>query len=451
MYTHKNINFAGMNGIPAKIYFHPSLRFRPEIEYAWNLFASNKKIKSSTVQTAQEANLVLSFDEKSDLPLAENFYQALQQKQLFEHTAHFKSDCYIRTHSGRIDYLATAFYIVNAFQEYNTKETDEIGRFKYSNSFQHKFGVIEDNLVQVCFDRLLQETPKLQPFASASEQTSAVFLSHDIDSVYGAVLQDSLHVLKKANLAAFLQLFVRHLTGKPDWLNMDRIMQMESEYDFKSTFYWLVTKGRVSKREVNADYSLQEKKIQHTLASIKEKGWENGIHKSISPLSLPEEIEQTKAAGLIPLGNRYHYLKFSLPQAYTDLEASGLSLDSSMGFAEAIGFRTGYGKPFVPYNLQLRKPHSFLEVPLNIMDGTLQRYNQVPVANTASRIIPFLEKNKTNCVLSVLWHNTFFTEYKYKGYLEEYKKLLAYFYDNKFRCVTQADLIATYLNSNPSS
>ena len=71
-----------------------------------------------------------------------------------------------------------------------------------------------------------------------------------------------------------------------------------------------------------------------------------------------------------------------------------LKVDCSLGFAETPGFRNSYGQPFLPYNLSEDRPYRFVEVPLNIMDGTFQRYMKVPVKETATRVIDFFEKNK---------------------------------------------------------
>jgi hypothetical protein len=105
------------------------------------------------------------------------------------------------------------------------------------------------------------------------------------------------------------------------------------------------------------------------------------------------------------------------------------------------GFRNSYGLPFQPYHFKEKKAYNFIEIPLHMMDRTLEQYMKIPVGQTADRIISFFEKNNKNCVLSILWHNTFFTNYLYRGYLDEYKKLLAYFYESKYECLTPKKIV----------
>ena len=46
-------------------------------------------------------------------------------------------------------------------------------------------------------------------------------------------------------------------------------------------------------------------------------------------------------------------------------------------------------------------------------------------------IIEYFERNQFNCLFSLLWHNTYFTDYKYNSFLEEYKKVMSFIYESK--------------------
>lgn len=338
--------------------------------------------------------------------------------------------------------LVRIFYMVNSLNEYQTDERDfdELGRLKYNASYMHVPG-IERNMVLEMIRDSVQEESELRAMFKISDHPSYFFLSHDIDSVYGSLVQDGLWAIKNRKPDVLLQLFANVVTLRPDWMNFDLIMKTESEYDFKSTFYWLVNKGRIDKRQINSDYRINSGKIKGSINKIEQNGFENGLHKSISKDTFREELDK------MPVkvgGNRFHYLKFRLPEAYDEIEASGLKLDASLGFAEQYGFRNGYGYPFSPYNVKTALPYSFTEVPLNVMDGTFQRYMKVPVDKTAQIVIDFLEKNNRNALISLLWHNTFFSNYKHKGYLQEYRKILAYLYEAKFQNINQSGIIREF-------
>ena len=348
----------------------------------------------------------------------------------------FSKECFLLSQTGEPDFLATAFYMINSLQEFDDQDRDELGRFKFRNSYQYRFKNSTENIVQHCFDNISKAVdigPRIEK--------SRFFLSHDIDMVNGAILEDGFNVIKKGRVDLLLKMLYRVAIRRPDWLNMDKIMRIESEYDCRSVFFWIVNKGRINNREKNADYRFASKSIQKQFKAVEENGFENGIHKSISNESFMQEF---KKYGKQPLSNRYHYLKFNLPQAYHDIEEAGLKLDASVGFAEEIGFRNSYGLPFNPYNFKSRKPFSFIEVPLHIMDRTYFQYKKFSPKEAENDIFAFFEKNAKNCVVSILWHNNFFTNYKFKGYLDLYKNILAYITENRFSTISQTEIINKY-------
>jgi hypothetical protein len=177
------------------------------------------------------------------------------------------------------------------------------------------------------------------------------------------------------------------------------------------------------------------------MKKIGENGFFNGLHKSCSEKTIDEEI------GSMPFQaryNRFHFLRYKLPDLWDQLNDSQIQIDFSLGFAERYGLRNNFGLPFKPYNLHEQSAYPFLEVPLNMMDSTFSRYMKIPKAKTADEIIGFIEKNKFNCILSLLWHNTYFSDYKYEGYLAEYKKVLGYLHEVKLGHITPPEIAAEF-------
>lgn len=402
----------------------------PELDYILKLWSIN---------TAQPVNLVTSPDNsiiigksgsKSHLVVCDSFLNTkLQSSQL-------NKSCFFECEGGIPDYLATAFYMVTSLQERDDQNRDDLGRFKFSSSYQKRFNNVTDNVVQHCFDRI-SEAVKIKPLRKRTE----LFLTHDIDSVFGSIYEDGFYALKKGRLDVILKFLFQVVSGKPEWLNIDKILKMENEYDVRSVFYWIVNRGALSKTLKNADYNFRSSRIQSELARVNQYGFENGLHKSLSKESFQEEI---KKFGTAPFGNRYHYLKFNLPDGYDKIEEANLQLDASLGFAEEIGFRNSYGLPFNPWNFRERRAYRFVEAPLHVMDRTFFQYKKYRVEEAERKIFGFFEKNKENCVLSVLWHNNFFSNYKYNGYLQLYKKILEYIKENSFETVSQTQLVERY-------
>lgn len=409
---------------------HSARAVEPEIKYIIGLFGICKNLTVLFSDALTDGVVGIGTDDNSVIKISNAFIN-----QTLSHTL-LNSNCHFETQYQIPDWLGTAFYMVTSRQEYDIQNYDSLGRFPYTSSYQARFNNAEENIVQRCFDELATLLG-----IRKNDFKSSFYLSHDIDTVNGAVLEDGLYALKKGRIDVMLKLILNTIIQRPDWLNIDQILKLESEYDVKSTFFWIVNKGRLNKRERNSDYNFHSAAIQKSFAQVKKAGSENGLHKSISSNTFETELKKLNQP---VAANRYHYLKYSLPDGYDAVENAGLQLDASLGFAETIGFRNSYGLPFQPYNFSQRRAYRFLEVPLHVMDATFFTYDRSDHQSSASRIFSFIEKNKMNCVLSVLWHNNYFSNYKYGGYLDLYKQILLYIHDNALETTTTADLVRKY-------
>jgi hypothetical protein len=333
---------------------------------------------------------------------------------------------------GRIDLIASIFYKVNCLQEFgNLAELDEYERFKYLSSYQFKFNLIEKNLVQDEINQFL-----IQHSIEGKNRQSRFFISHDIDTIYGSFLQDGLWAVKNKKVGVVLKLILNEVSGKPHWRNIDKILKISNEYDVYTTFFWLVNQGVGLANIKNSDYKIDKQKDLIDL--VEKSGSFNGIHKSCSTDSFETELKKSK---LNTTFNRFHFLKFLPEIDWEILSESPIQLDCSLGFAEHYGFRNSYGKAFQPYDVFNDQPYNFIEAPLHFMDTTFHQYLKTPKSKIGGIVIDFYEKNNQNCDFSLLWHNTYFTDYKYNSYLLEYKKILAYIYESKIEVLSPNQII----------
>jgi peptidoglycan/xylan/chitin deacetylase (PgdA/CDA1 family) len=412
--------------------------FTKPIWYVLDLIGLNKNIYFKPVEKPQSAQLIVG----EHIEVATSFYENLH-KGIFSHECHFKNDCFIRNTEGVIDYLATIFYVVNCLQEYNPSEgaLDKYGRFRFSESFQYRFQNVTENLVQQCIDTFCERHIALKEYAN-KHQPSKILLTHDIDSLYGAWKNESRWALKKGRLDLMLKFIFELFLQNHTWFNIDKILKIHTENDVKSTFFWIAEQGRGSFGIKNADYDIKALKIQEVLQNILSADFEIGLHKSSLKKSFFEEMKQLPTGHI--LANRFHYLKFNVPQGWQDLEKDEMAFDASLGFAEAYGFRNGYGLPFQPFDWTQQRSLETLITPLNIMDGTLGDYMKIPVNQIQKHITDFLDKHKNDCLLTLLWHNTEFTQFSFKGYLDVYKGVLRYVKDNKMEVTTVKNILDKY-------
>lgn len=420
-----------------KIYIKKGQLYSKPLEYIFLILSKNKSIKLIFLEDKRLAQVIFDHTDPSSLPINLDFYDSLLNKKIYKHDVYFKNSPYIYfTNSKNIDWLGSAFYMINSFQEYDFNENfqENYGRFPYEKSYQEKFKCIDKNLVEEYFNNFINEN-NIFVKSLDEKRLTRVFLTHDIDTLNGSFLQDGLWALKRGRLDIILKLIMNEILLNPHWKNIDKIANLHTSFDLKSTFFWLATKKISENKIKNADYSIKK------LNGLLEISQSNGLHKSCFSTSFKEELDMLPFKTAI---NRYHFLKFNIKSAWEDIESSNLKLDASLGFAERFGFRNNYGLPFKPFNISNGTSYKFVEVPLNIMDSTFQKYMKIPINKTGDMIIDFLEKNKSNSIISILWHNTFFTDYKYGGYLQEYKKVLLYLAETKMESVTPEDIIKEF-------
>ncbi|MCX6275789.1 MAG: hypothetical protein NTV09_11350 [Bacteroidetes bacterium] len=412
-----------------RIFIDPSLSSFREVRYVFQIISGNKNIDIAFVHDGSNSDFKITPGPESDFAVSSAFYEKIRHGK-FNFEEHFINGCLIRDENGKEDLISTIFYCINSLQEYQSASDDGLGRFQYKNSYQYKYKNVLVNIVQELIDRIC-EHPRLKDISKRNRK-SKIFLTHDIDSIHGSWKEDGFHALKKLQPGKFLSVMLNAAIGRPDWLNMDKVMKIEDENGFRSTFYWLLYKDKR-----NADYHFKSRSIQNQVAMIQKNGWENGLHKSLHSTSFREEIAEL---GVDTNGNRFHYLNFKLPEGYSVIEGSGLKLDTSLGFTEHWGFRNSYGLPFMPYCLAEARVHDFIEVPMQVMDRTFFT-KRIPVSEIKKELIDWFEKNRYNAVFSINFHNNFFSELKYAGYAELYKSLLSYFRESGFEPTTQKELV----------
>ena len=421
-----------------KIHIANDLPGRHIIHYTLQLIAFNKGVEFIYTPEKTNADLQISAEISSDIRLCRSFYQNLTELNFEWIKIIGKGSYNFYSVDGDQDYLASIFYLVNCIQEYGEKKRDKYGRYPYEQSIQKKLNFLNKNMVQGLIDEFITTHPVLSKL-NTHRRKSSFFLTHDIDTVYGAKNQNGDHALKTHQYHKIPQLLWNHYLGRPDWMNMDKIMTLEAQFGFKSTFYWLVYKDKV-----NADYDLTHPQILHQTNLINQKGFENGLHKSLRENTFDEELGELCVINKErTIGQRYHFLKFNLPQAWTDIENACLKLDTSLGFSEDFGFRNSYGLPFMPFNLKENRVFDLIEAPMNIMDGNFF-YQGKTVSEAEKALIDWLDKNKENAMITLNFHNNFFDNMLYKGYDKLYSTILRYFKEENFRCMTQKDLISEY-------
>ncbi|MBL4657796.1 MAG: polysaccharide deacetylase family protein [Flavobacteriales bacterium] len=343
------------------------------------------------------------------------------------------------------DIIASSFYFLSGWQEHHIADRDEWGRFPYASSIQYKLGIAGIPVVNYYFDLLKHVVEKVYEVQLAVDMWGdcnyATFLSHDIDRCQSGWLEGGSSEVKKGNLLSPIKLIAKKLMVEDVWFNFDEILELENKRKARSTFFFLAKQGKVNDVP-NADYDVTNSKFENVFTSIELANSEIAVHGSLGTSTDATQLEYEIGKIKAPVsGNRFHTLAYNVKVTPEILEAAKIKYDASLGFAEAIGFRNGFCFPFFPYDLVSDKPHKVLSIPLMIMDATLQhkKYLAIDPKDVVATVQPLVkEVKKFNGCLSILWHNNFFSDYKFKGWREAYEQLLQ----------TNAEWGSNYLTGN---
>jgi hypothetical protein len=423
------------------IFIEDNPLYHNKVKWVMHIISQYARTSYEYVLVKHQSNISLGSSVGHDIRLDGSFFKKLQNGQTKWKDILPDGPIYKNEH-GEDCLLETIFYLVNCIQELNPEpsDLDHYGRFRYKDSLQYHYGIIETNFVGQLIDQLIERYPILTEGKGRPQYPVQIFLSHDIDLLHAGWKVETYLALKDFNWKVLVKVVRDILLRKPFYNNIDQVMALDNASGFKSCFYWLPAYGKDANGIMNADYSLKD--LDEMSRKVLESGFECGIHKSSFPTSFAEEMSR------LPFKvehNRYHFLKFQTHKAWKEIEAAGLKTDASLGFAEHIGFRNSYGLPFVPFDMGNDRPYSFVEIPLHMMDVTLFQYMELDKTDIFNKVKSFFNKNEKNCVISVLWHNNELTEYRHLESFQTYKQLFSELGLSKISYKRVDDLFSEYI------
>lgn len=356
------------------------------------------------------------------------------------------------------DIVASAFYFLSGWNEYISADKDDFGRVTYESTLIHELKIEGIPVVNYYFDILSDAINQITGQTSKNiwqEHPFAVALTHDIDVCKRAWLEGSFSEFKKKRFLSIPKLILNRLLGKDDWFNFSKIVELERKYNANSTFYFLPRKGKVNEWK-NADYDVLSPEIKKVIQGLNENGNETGVHGSFGTHTNSELMKQdiARISNYPVVGNRFHFLMFDVYRTVSVLENAGVKYDSSICFAEQIGFRRGTCLPYYLYNLEKNEISTVLEIPLIVMDASLmfKKYMGLSQKESVQAVIALIaEIKKFNGVLTILWHNTSFSDYKYTGWCEVYEQIISYCKDNNALMTSNIDIYNRIIGTDSTS
>lgn len=310
------------------------------------------------------------------------------------------------------DLPSMIFYFMSGWQEEHCLNFDQYNRFPYSESIQKELNIVMTPVVNHYLNILQKGISTLLKRDLVIKEKFNINITHDVDVLNSGWRAPIIGELKALNLYEVSKLLFNKLVkGTTANQNIEEIIKFEQSIGLASTFYFIPTND-TKKGIKNADYSLEEPYVKEMTSLIKKTPeFRLGLHTpSISNLTEKNINQFNNQLGGNITTNRFHYLACQ-QKDLTIFENTTITEDSSLGFAEHIGFRHSIAWPFHPFNFDTQSAMRIKEVPLVIMDVSLinKQYMNIEINDIEIQLKTLLKITKSiNGTITFLIHNNYF-------------------------------------------
>lgn len=332
-----------------------------------------------------------------------------------------------------VDIFGSAFFMLSRYEELVIEVRDQFTRFAATSSLLHRAGLLHRPIVDEYVEVLWACMSRLWPQLKRKVHEYRFFLSSDVDhplsNTHGkltvALRKAVADVVTRHDLKSAITRFpTAVLNARGDYSTdphntFDFIMDTAERYGLKCAFYFIA--GH-SGGTIDGDYTLDMPWIRNLMRNIHERGHEIGLHPSFDTFLDGEKIKREFSTLLRTCddlgiqqdiwGGRQHYLRWQAPDTWQHWESAGLTYDSTVGFADHVGFRAGTCREFPVFNLRTRSALNLIERPLIVMEGTLLNPRYMNVGTEEA--IGWIERLASICRryngnFTLLWHNSMLT------------------------------------------
>ncbi|MDG1331923.1 MAG: polysaccharide deacetylase family protein [Crocinitomicaceae bacterium] len=396
----------------------------PRIEYTFEfIFGSRGLTYALTEDKSAKVDLrysVESTEDSNSIPIASFMLSDIIERLNVGFAEFGETDCY--SFDSVVDPVASIFFSLSRYEEYNCTEVDEYGRFPLSKSI-----IPKEWLMNSMCDRWAEEIISLiDPILIPTSEDVKMIPSFDIDNTYAYKLKSGkrkwISILKDLIRFDFKRLKERNevLSGKisDPYDTFDKIKSICKRFP-ETKVFWLIGKWGKKDRNISIQNSEHRKLIQ----SLGEEGIAIGLHPSFASFKSKATIQTEKnelesVCGKEISNSRQHFLRFQVSETFKDLDEVGFSHEYSMGFAEHVGFRSGTAKPHKWFDLSNNKTRNLFIHPFAYMDGTLREYMNLSIEESKVMIDQlYNEVKRYGGDFIFIWHNETIGDYgNWKGW-----------------------------------
>jgi hypothetical protein len=334
------------------------------------------------------------------------------------------------------DIIAATFFMITRYEEYLYANHDRFGRYDPRNSIAWKSKFLYEPVVNIWLNKFAKILLEKYPDLNVLNPEYKFIPTIDIDNAYAYLHKGFLRTLGGIFVNMLRNRFhnfkrrMNVLMGlrKDPYDTYDKIDAIHQKYNLVPHFFFLLGNYGGFDRAL----SPHNKYFKELIQSYAEKA-KVGMHASYASFTdtkrLKEEVDLLDdITGQEIISNRYHFVKFEMPDSYNRLLDIGIKSDFSMGYASRSGFRAGYAGSFKFFDLRKNQTTNLRVYPFQLMDATLKFYAKYTPDVALERCKEIIDKIKAvNGTLITVWHNESLCGIPpWKGWEDLYEEVVKY-------------------------
>jgi len=333
-----------------------------------------------------------------------------------------------------IDLFGSMFFFLSRYEELVNPARDAHGRFSARESYAGNNSLLLRPLVNEYLEVLWGLLSTTWPMLSRRNREFRTIVSVDVDYLYSCstksikrlFMEVGRDLLRDKHVRRAVRALFNYVAAKKGQYKFDQYLSLlywimdVNEAEGNSVQYNFIAKKDGGLLDINGCYSLGESVAVRVIGDIISRGHSIGLHCSYySPYdvdAVSQELGNLQAVishnnlDFVVSSCRCHYLRWDGKITPRVLDAAGLKFDSTLGYADSVGFRAGTCYEYTMYDLAGRRSLDLIESPLLVMDTSLfdKSYLGLGYGDRAVELIEVIKNTvrRYSGDFTILWHNS---------------------------------------------